>query len=504
MFDAYDRTSLRPTVVHIGPGVFHRAHQAVYSDALLRSGARDGACWGVSLRSSGVRDALAPDDFVYDVVERSSPYGGEPAGVDERIRSVGSILGIDVLPEGAEVVLERLVDPAVTVVTVTVTEHGYCAVEPGGALDTDRVEVAHDLRRPEAPRSLPGLLLESLVRRRAAGLAPFTVASCDNLPSNGDAVRRVVRDLAECRDPALATWVDGAVAFPSSMVDRMVPSIDDDDRSAASGCAARSTRVLTEPFSQWVLADTFPSGRPDWGAVGVELVGDVHAHEQAKLRILNAAHCALAYWGLLCGYDQIWQSAADPELAAATRELIELEAIPSLDTPPGWDLHRYAEVVLERFANRALPYTNAKVAGDGSHKLPVRVIPTVCELVRSGRPAPRSAQLLAAWAATMLGPSSARLDISDPALFAGDAADMVHRARVGGVPPESAVTALLGLPGFGLPDSPGGRTFVDAVSDGARSLWQADARPAVSRLLSHRATSDAAPDPTPNAERGGS
>ena len=498
MFDAYDRRPLRPTVVHIGPGVFHRAHQAAYSDALLRSGATVGAFWGVSLRSSEVRDALVPDDFVYDVVERSTSAGSEAGGVDERVRSVGSILGIDVLPEGAEVVLARLVDPAVTVVTVTVTEHGYCAVEPGGALDTDRPEVAHDLGRPEAPRSLPGLLVESLVRRRAAGLAPFTVASCDNLPSNGDAIRRVVCDLAECRDPALATWIGGTVAFPSSMVDRMVPSMADDPRAATPRCAPRSTRVLTEPFSQWVLTDTFPFGRPDWGDVGVELVGDVHLHEQAKLRILNAAHSALAYWGLLCGYDHIWQSAADPALASAARELIELEAIPSLDTPPGWDLHRYAEVVLERFANRALPYTNAKVAGDGSQKLPVRLMPTVRELVRRGRPAPRSAQLLAAWAATMFGPSSARFGLSDPALFDGDAGDVPGRSRRFGGAPEPTVTALLGLPGFGLPDVPGRRGFVDAVSDGARALWQADARPALSGLLSQ----DATPNATPKARRG--
>lgn len=479
MFDAYDRRSLRPSVVHIGPGVFHRAHQAVYSDALLRSGSSDGAIWGISLRSSGVRDGLVADDFVYHVVELSDTEG---AGAAANVREIGAILGIDVASERVDAALSRLVEPTVTVVTITVTEHGYCAVEPGGALDTTRAEVTHDIAEPQSPTSLPGLLLEALVRRRAAGVAPFTVASCDNLPANGVAVGRVLCELAECRDPALATWVEANVAFPSSMVDRMVPATSDAERELCGSLGiVEPWPIVTEPFTQWVLTDTFPFGRPDWASVGVELVDDVHLHEQAKLRVLNAAHSALAYWGRLAGHDFIWQAVADPVLLAATREFIDQEAIPTLVEPRGWDLHQYGAAVLERFANHALPYTTAKVAGDGSQKLPVRLIPTIRELIATGRPAPRSAQLLAAWIATVAGPRAAEFDIADPALADGPAADLVSRACRGGVLPERVVAALLDLPGFVFHDRPDRAAFAALVVEEARFLWEHDVRSLLAR-----------------------
>ena len=210
-FTGYERAALQPTVVHIGPGVFHRAHQAAYCDAVLRTGSPTGAVWGISLRSAALRETLAPQGFVYHVVERA-PEAGHAADV---VRPVGALLGVDVAADDVEAALARLTDHAVTVVTITVTEHGYCSVAPGGPLDLSRPEITHDLGAPRHPRSLPGLLLEALVRRRIAGTAPFTVASCDNLPSNGPATARAVRELAECRDPSLAAWVDGNVAFPS-------------------------------------------------------------------------------------------------------------------------------------------------------------------------------------------------------------------------------------------------------------------------------------------------
>jgi fructuronate reductase len=188
---AYDRSSLQPTVVHIGPGVFHRAHQAVYADDLLRSGARDGAIWAVSLRSADVHDALAGDDFRYPLVERTID-GSAEGRVVESVRTIGSILGITVATGQRDSALARLVEPEVTVVTISVTEKGYCAVEPGGPLDLTRPEIEHDLADPTEPRSLPGLLVEALHRRRSSGIAPFTIVSCDNLPSNGSAVARVV------------------------------------------------------------------------------------------------------------------------------------------------------------------------------------------------------------------------------------------------------------------------------------------------------------------------
>ena len=389
-FTGYERAALQPTVVHIGPGVFHRAHQAVYCDAVLRTGSPTGAVWGISLRSAAVRQALAPQGFVYHVVERA-PEASHAADV---VRPVGALLGIDVAAHDVEAALARLTDEAVTVATITVTEHGYCTVGPGGPLDLSRPEIEHDLQPPHAPCSLPGLLLEALVRRRSAGTAPFTVASCDNLPSNGPATARAVRELAECRDPSLAAWVDGNVAFPSSMVDRMVPetTADDRDQLRRDGIVD-AWPVVTESFSQWVLEDEFPTGRPPWERAGVELVTDVALHEQAKLRILNAAHSALGYWGLLAGYQLVADAVADPVLFDATRDLLADRS--------ATDACRSARLGPSRptrtkcwpaSANRALAYTTAKVAADGSQKLPVRVMPTVRARLTAGASAPRCAR----------------------------------------------------------------------------------------------------------------
>jgi fructuronate reductase len=481
-FAGYDRASLTPTVVHIGPGNFHRAHQAVYCDAVLRGGARSGGVWAVSLRSAAVRDVLAATGFVYHLVERVHRPGGSGGDSGEAtriVRPIGALLGVDVAAQDVEPALARLADPAVTVVTITVTEHGYCAVCPGGPLDLTREEIGHDLRHPASPRSLPGLLLEALVRRRGAGAAPFAVASCDNLPGNGRATARVVLGLAECRDPRLAEWVRGNVPFPSSMVDRMVPATTDDDRAELWRAGIRDPwPVVAESFSQWVLEDLFPAGRPAWERAGVELVSDVGLHEQAKLRILNAAHSALAYWGLLAGHRLIWQAVADPTLLAATRDMLTTEVLPTLTTPPGWDLAAYADRVLRRFANRSLPYTTAKVAEDGSQKLPIRVVPTVRALLAAGVPATRCAQLLAAWAACLAGPRAGGLAVRD----AGLRADLGGRAVTSGAgsandaptSSDAAVDRLLNLPGFFDPAEPRERDFVAHVRRWAAALWYGD------------------------------
>lgn len=470
----YRRDALRPTVVHIGPGVFHRAHQAVYADDVLRTGSTEGAVWAVSLRSPAVRDALAPAGYRYHLLERGGD--GERRSTP---RPVEALLGIDVAADDPGPALSRMTDPAVTVVTITVTEHGYCAVGPGGPLDTSRAEVAHDLARPDTPRSVPGLLVEALAQRRSAGIAPFAVASCDNLPRNGAAAGRVVTELAEHRDPALARWIAGHVAFPSSMVDRMVPATTDADRRELARLGIDDAwPVVAEPFSQWVLEDAFPSGRPPWERVGVELVGDVDRHEQAKLRILNAAHSALAYWGLLAGHRLVTEAAADPVLATAARELISAEVIPTLVAPAGWDLATYAAQVLSRFANPELPYTTAKVAGDGSQKLAVRLLPTVRARLAAGLPAPLGALVLSAWVACIAGPRAPELAVSDPALAA------VRPAGTPSPPPvvargrgaAAAVDTLLWLPGFLDRRDPAHRAFAADVTRLADRLWTGSVR----------------------------
>jgi fructuronate reductase len=471
-FAAYDRTALRPTVVHIGPGVFHRAHQAVYSDAVLRTGSRTGAVYGISLRSDTLRTALARQDFVYHVIERASDEGG----AREVVHPVGAILGVDVASHDPPAAVARLADESVTVVTITVTEHGYCSIGPGGGLDLTRPEIVHDLHTPHAPRSLPGLLLEALARRRTAGAAPFAITSCDNLPTNGRATARVVHELAECLDPPLATWIERNVAFPSSMVDRMVPGTTPSDQEhLRQQRIVDAAPVVTEPFSQWVLEDVFPHGRPPWERAGVELVADVTLHEQAKLRILNAAHSALAYWGLLAGHHLVADAVADPVLLAATRRFLTDEVLPTVDGPPGWDLESYADQALHRFANRALAYTAGKVAADGSQKLPVRLVPTIRARLGAGASASWCALVLGAWAACMVGPRSGSLAVEDAALDVR----RPHRDDELG----AATTALLDLPGFPGTERSAERSFRADVLEQVRGLWRGDVRAVLTAAL---------------------
>jgi fructuronate reductase len=459
---AYDIAGVRPSVVHIGPGVFHRAHQAVYCDDVLATGSLSGGICAVSLRSAELHRALAGQGHLYTLLERGE--GGD------RARLIGAIGETVVAAGDPEAALRRLTDPAVQVVTITVTEAGYCSAGPSGPLDTSRPEIAHDLAHPAAPRSLPGLLVEALARRRAAGTAPLTVVSCDNLRANGPATRRVVGELAGHRGGDLASWIGGTVAFPSSMVDRMVPATTEDVRVLAARQTGKADAwpVVTEPFSQWVLEDRFPYGRPPWERAGVELVSDVAPFEQVKLRILNGAHSALAYLGLLAGHATIADAVKDAVLRSAVEAMLRHEVVPTLAPPPGLDLPAYAARVLRRFANRPLVYATAKVAGDGSQKLPVRILGTVADRLAAGAGVERLALVVAAWAACVLGPRSGELAVRDAELdrLLGSPSIPVHDAA-------AAVDRLLGLDAvFG----PLGRTpaFAGAVRRHAASLWRED------------------------------
>jgi len=470
----------QPTVVHLGPGVFHRAHQAAYADRLLRQGSPTGAIWGVSFHNRRLRDVLRRTGGAYHLVERSGTIDG-PAHLE--VTRIESLLGCSVLPGEASDVFARLCDPAVTVVIITVTEDGYCAEHPGGALDMTRDEVVHDLGRPSVPRSVPGLVTAALSRRREAGIAPFTVVSCDNLPSNGDSTRRVVTEFATAVDQQLGDWISGEVAFPNSMVDRIVPSTT---QAAIDELRARGIEdawpVVTEPFTQWVVEDRFPYGRPAWEDVGVEIVEDVSAHEAAKLRVVNAGHSALGYLGLLSGHEEISAAADDPALVGFVRAFWAREVLPTLTAPPGRVLAAYAEESLSRFRNAALTYATAKVANDGSQKLPVRVMPTVLHRSRTGHPARLSAIVVAAWVATFRGPGAAAHDVGD------QAADrwLSGAAGAGGGSARAEVEALLVMPGFVGRGHEGAPAFVDEVAAVAERLWAGDVRRVLSEAVDER------------------
>lgn len=384
----YDRDATTIGVVHFGPGAFFRAHQAAYVDDLLASDPRWAIC-AVALRTPGVRDALAPQDGLYTLVEL-----GETA----RLRVIGAIRELLVASEEADRVSGRLASPYTRLVTLTVTEKGYC-LKGDGTLDLDHPDIRHDLAEPLRPVSVIGWLVEGLSRRRAAGLTPFTTLSCDNLPANGRKLKAAVVRMAEAGDPALARWIGAEARFPCSMVDSITPATDDALRARvlAETGMEDAWPIQRETFTQWVIEDDLGPDAPDLTSVGVTLTGDVEAWEKAKLRLLNGAHSTLAYVGLLRGYETVRDAMADAGLAAFVRTMMLQDIAPTLDAPAGLDIPVYVEALLTRFRNPAIAHRLSQVAWDGSQKLPIRILGTVGDAMAAGRPVARLAVPIAAW-----------------------------------------------------------------------------------------------------------
>jgi fructuronate reductase len=471
----YDRAGLATGIVHLGIGAFHRAHQAVYTDdALNREAGRGTGSWGiagVSLRSPDTRDALAPQGGLYTVAIRDA--GGE------RLRVVGSITGLLVAPEDPEAVLARMADPRTRIVSLTVTEKGYCHDPASGALNEEHPGIRRDLATPGRPETAPGFLVEALARRRRAGIVPFTVLSCDNLPSNGDTVADILRRFAALRDPDLGRWVEDEVACPNSMVDRIVPATTDDDREAVSrrlGCED-AWPVATEAFTQWVIEDRFPAGRPAWELEGAELVGDVHPYELMKLRLLNGSHSCIAYLGYLAGYATVSETIGDPAFARFVRRLMDEEVTPTLKVPPGADLGRYKSALLERFANPALKHRTWQIAMDGSQKLPQRLLGTVRERLAAGAPIDRLALGIAAWMRYVTGRDERGepIDVRDP--LAARLAETAAAAGASGA--ASLAPALMGVREVFGDDLPRNPAFTGPVTAALDRLLTRGARRSV-------------------------
>jgi fructuronate reductase len=410
--DRLTRTRPAPKVgiVHLGLGAFFRAHGAIYvEDAVERSGGNWGII-GVSLQSPGMRDSLTPQGGVYTAVELA------PEG--ERCRVVQVIDRVLVAREDEGAVLEAMADPAVKIVTLTVTEKGYCHEPSTGRLNPDHPDIRHDLTAP-LPRSAPGFLVRALALRHQRGLAPFTVLSCDNLPNNGHVVRGVVLDLARRIDPAHADWIEAEGRFPSSMVDRIVPATKPEDSARVAALTGRqdAAPVMHEPFRQWVIEDDFVGGaRPDLGAVGVQMVADVTAFEHMKLRMLNGTHSSLAYLGYLWGHETIADCMANPILAGFVHRLWADEIIPALTPPPGVDLPAYAQALQARYANPAIRHRTWQIAMDGSQKLPQRMLGTLQTNLQAGRPSPGLMLAVAAWMVYVSGTGldGQPIEVKDP------------------------------------------------------------------------------------------
>ncbi|HZF43433.1 MAG TPA: mannitol dehydrogenase family protein [Sphingomonadaceae bacterium] len=386
----YDRSVLRTGVVHLGIGAFHRAHQATYFDDLIGLGDPRWGVLGASLRSRRVRDALAPQDGLYTLVERSGP--------DEQLRIVGAVRSALVAPENPARLVQAMADPDVHLVTLSVTEKGYKLDPAGGALLLGDHDIAADLSERQAPRTAIGFLVASLAARRARGLMPFTVLSCDNLPNNGARVRAAVLAFAATVDPSLRDWIDGCGAFPSTMVDRIVPATTDADRNRLAATLGVEDRgmVKTEPFTQWVVEDWFAGERPPLEQVGVQMTGDVRPWEEAKLRLLNGAHSAIAYLGALSGAEFVHEAVAFADLKRYVERLWD-EAQTTIAPSPSLDLAVYRTELMARFTNSALAHSTRQIAMDGSQKIPQRLLAPIADRLRQGASIDALALAVAAW-----------------------------------------------------------------------------------------------------------
>ena len=406
----YDRAAVTPGIVHLGIGAFHRAHQAAYVDDALSRGETGWGIVAASLRSPDTRDSLASQGSLYTLAVRSRE--------GEALRVIGAISRIHVAPEDPAALLAAMADPRIRIVTLTVTEKGYCHDPATGELNEDHPDIRADLATPGKPRSAGGYLVEALRLRRAAGHKPFTVLTCDNLPANGHTVRRVVSRHAALRDADLGAFVASEVAFPSTMVDRIVPATTDADRASVAARLGTTDAwpVVTEPFSQWVIEEHFPLGRPRLEECGAELVADVLPYETMKLRLLNGSHSTLAYLGYLAGHETIADTMADQPFARLVTELMAQETAPTLSLPASADVTAYQASLIERFRNPALRHRTWQIAMDGSQKLPQRLLAAARERIARGEPIARIALGVAAWMRYVTGidEEGAPIEVRDP------------------------------------------------------------------------------------------
>lgn len=392
----YDRRELKSGIVHFGVGGFHRAHQAMYLDRLMNEGkALDWAICGVGVMPADRRmqQVLDAQNGLYTLVVKA-PDGT----LDARV--IGSIKEYLFAPDDPDAVIEKMTSPAIKIVSLTVTEGGYNFNAVTGEFMADNKDVQHDLSLPNQPRTTFGLITAALDRRRQRGLPPFTIMSCDNIQGNGDAARRSFVAFATLRDPALGAYVSENVRFPNSMVDRITPVTTDDDRDEVrkSFGVDDGWPVVCEPFTQWALEDSFGDGRPAWEEAGVQVVPDVEPYELMKLRLLNASHQALCYFGYLSGYRLVHDVARDPVFAQFLLTYMKREAEPTLEPVPGIDLDAYQHQLIERFSNAQVKDTVARLCAESSDRIPKWLLPVIRHNLASGGEIQLSTAVVASWA----------------------------------------------------------------------------------------------------------
>ncbi|MBM7353965.1 mannitol dehydrogenase family protein [Lelliottia amnigena] len=465
----YDRQQLRSRIVHFGFGAFHRAHQALLTNRVLNANGGDWGICEISLFSGDVlMSQLREQDHLFTVLEKGAD-GNQPIVIGAVHECLNAKL------DSLAAIIEKFCEPQVAIVSLTITEKGYCIDPATGKLDTQNAPILHDLENPTEPHSAPGILVEALHRRRERGLTPFTVLSCDNIPDNGHVVKNAVLGMAKKRSPELAKWIETHVSFPGTMVDRIVPA-------ATEVSLAEITQALgvedpcaisCEPFIQWVIEDNFVAGRPEWEIAGVQMVQDVLPWEQMKLRMLNGSHSFLAYLGYLAGFAHVSDCMRDDAFREAARRLMLDEQAPTLRITDV-DLTAYADSLIDRFANPALQHRTWQIAMDGSQKLPQRMLEGVRVHLQRESAWPLLALGIAGWMRYVSGVDDAgnAIDVRDPL-------SEKIRALVETSSEKDRVKALLALSEIFGSDLPQHAQFVDAITDAYQRIVERGARQAV-------------------------
>jgi len=465
----YDRQQLRSRIVHFGFGAFHRAHQALLTNRVLNANGGDWGICEISLFSGDVlMSQLREQDHLFTVLEKGAD-GNQPIVIGAVHECLNAKL------DSLAAIIEKFCEPQVAIVSLTITEKGYCIDPATGKLDTQNTRILHDLENPTEPHSAPGILVEALHRRRERGLTPFTVLSCDNIPDNGHVVKNAVLGMAEKRSPELAKWIETHVSFPGTMVDRIVPAATEvslaeitQELGVEDPCA-----ISCEPFIQWVIEDNFVAGRPEWEIAGVQMVQDVLPWEQMKLRMLNGSHSFLAYLGYLAGFAHVSDCMQDDAFREAARRLMLDEQAPTLRITDG-DLTAYADSLIDRFANPALQHRTWQIAMDGSQKLPQRMLEGVRVHLQRESAWPLLALGIAGWMRYVSGVDDAGnvIDVRDPL-------SEKIRAIVETSSEKGRVKALLALSEIFGSDLPQHAQFVDAITDAYQRIVERGARQAV-------------------------
>ncbi len=407
---SYDRKLLKSNIVHIGFGAFHRGHQAVYNDLTNdQSEYKWGICEINMFGSSELIDALQAQEHLLTVVEKSATKTHS-----RLVRTITESIHTPV--DGIEKAILKLTEEQVKIVSLTITEKGYCVAPQSGMLDETNQLIINDLAHPRMPMSAIGLVTEALSIRRDKGLAPFSVMSCDNIPENGHLTKNVILSFAKKLDSELSIWIEKNVTFPSTMVDRIVPAMTNDQFDVIEQQTGYRDPcgVVCEDFRQWVIEDNFVAGRPEWEKAGAMLVDNVIPYEEMKLRMLNGSHSFLAYNGSLAGYEFIYQCMKNPDFQSATLRLMLNEQAKSLSPDLNVDINEYANLLITRFSNTNIKHKTEQIAMDGSQKIPQRALSPYIILQERNIPAIFQPLLIAGWIHYVINMINNDNELSDP------------------------------------------------------------------------------------------